>query len=103
MLDRQTGEFLLAKPFVKQTWAREIDKNGSPIMNPGQEPTPEGNDSIWPGVDGANNWFSPSYNPTTKLLYFNAREERRRYFKTTLPSFSRANRSLVVEAEVERA
>ena len=32
-------------------------------MNPGQEPTPEGNDSIWPGVDGGHNWMSPSYNP----------------------------------------
>ncbi len=87
VLDRQTGEFLLAKPFVKQTWAKEIDKTGRPVLNPGQEPTLEGNDSIWPGVDGANNWMSPSYNPGTKLLYFNAREERRRYFKTDAPEF----------------
>ncbi len=87
VLDRQTGAFLLAKPFVKQTWAKEIDKTGRPVLNPGQEPTLEGNDSIWPGVDGANNWMSPSYNPGTKLLYFNAREERRRYFKTDAPEF----------------
>jgi len=87
VLDRQTGEFLLAKPFVKQTWAKEIDRTGRPVLNPGQEPTLEGNDSIWPGVDGANNWMSPSYNPGTKLLYFNAREERRRYFKTDAPEF----------------
>jgi alcohol dehydrogenase (cytochrome c) len=87
VLDRQTGEFLLAKPFVKQTWAKEIDKKGRPVMNPGQEPTPEGNDQIWPGVDGANNWMSPSYNPNTRLLYFNAREERRRFFKTDAPEF----------------
>jgi len=87
VLDRKTGAFLLAKPFVKQTWAKEIDKTGRPVLNPGQEPTLEGNDSIWPGVDGANNWMSPSYNPGTKLLYFNAREERRRYFKTDAPEF----------------
>ncbi len=87
VLDRQTGAFLLAKPFVKQTWAKEIDKTGRPVLNPGQEPTLEGNDSIWPGVDGANNWMSPSYNPGTKLLYFNAREERRRLFKTDAPEF----------------
>lgn len=87
VLFRQTGEFLLAKPFVKQTWAKEIDKKGRPVLNPGQDPTPEGNDSIWPGVDGANNWMSPSYNPNTRLLYFNAREERRRYFKTDAPEF----------------
>ena len=87
VLDRQTGAFLLAKPFVKQTWAKEIDRTGRPVLNPGQEPTLEGNDSIWPGVDGANNWMSPSYNPGTKLLYFNAREERRRLFKTDAPEF----------------
>jgi alcohol dehydrogenase (cytochrome c) len=87
VLDRKTGEFLFAKPFVKQTWAREIDKRGRPIVNPGQEPTPEGNESIWPGVDGGHNWMSPSYHPGTKLLYFNAREERRRFFKTDAPEF----------------
>ena len=87
VLDRRTGEFLLAKAYVKVTWAKGIDAKGRPITNPGQEPTPEGNDSIWPGVDGGNNWMSPSYNPNTKLLYFNAREERRRYFKTDAPEF----------------
>jgi alcohol dehydrogenase (cytochrome c) len=87
VLDRQSGEFLFARPFVKQTWAKEIDKKGRPIVNPGQEPTPEGNESIWPGVDGGHNWMSPSYNPDTKLLYFNAREERRRFFKTDAPEF----------------
>ena len=87
VLDRQTGEFLLAKPFVKQTWAKEIDNKGRPVLNPGQEPTPEGNESIWPGVDGGHNWMSPSYSPETKLLYFNAREERRRFFKTDAPEF----------------
>jgi alcohol dehydrogenase (cytochrome c) len=87
VLDRETGEFLLARPFVKQTWAKAIDERGRPVLNPGQEPTTEGNESVWPGVDGANNWMSPSYNPNTKLLYFNAREERRRFFKTDAPEF----------------
>jgi alcohol dehydrogenase (cytochrome c) len=86
-LDRQSGEFLFAKPFVKQTWAKEIDKRGRPVVNAGQEPTPEGNETIWPGVDGGHNWMSPSYSPETKLLYFNAREERRRFFKTDAPEF----------------
>ena len=30
VLDRETGEFLLAKPFVKVTWAKEIDTKGRP-------------------------------------------------------------------------
>jgi len=87
VLDRKTGEFLLAKPFVKQTWAKEIDTKGRPVLNPGQEPTPDGNDSIWPGVDGGHNWMSPSYHPGTRLLYFNAREERRRFFKSDALEF----------------
>jgi alcohol dehydrogenase (cytochrome c) len=87
VLDRQTGEFLLAKPYVKQTWAKEMDGKGRPVMLPGQEPTLEGNDSIWPGVDGGNNWMSPSYNPITNLLYVSAREERRRFFKSDTLEF----------------
>jgi len=87
VLDRATGEFLLAKAFVKQTWAKGFDSKGRPILNPNQDPTSDGNDSVWPGVDGANNWMSPSYSPVTGLLYLNAREERRRYFKTDAPEF----------------
>jgi alcohol dehydrogenase (cytochrome c) len=89
VLDRESGEFLLAKPYVKQTWAREIDRRGRPLLVAGREPTLEGNESIWPGVDGGNNWMSPSYNPITKLLYVAAREERRRFFKSDAPEYHR--------------
>ncbi len=82
VLDRENGEFLLAKPFVKQTWAKEIESKGRPVTIPGREPTEEGNDTIWPGVDGGSNWMSPSYNPITKLLYAMAKEERWRYYKS---------------------
>lgn len=87
VLDRATGEFLLAKPYVKQTWAKGFDSKGRPVLLPGQEPTIDGNESIWPGVDGANNWMSPSYSPLTNLLYVAAREERRRFFKSEVPEF----------------
>ena len=87
VLDRTNGEFLLGRPYAKQTWAKEIDSKGRPVLLPGQEPTPDGNDRVWPGVDGANNWMSPSYNPLTKLLYVSSREERRRYFKTDAPEY----------------
>jgi alcohol dehydrogenase (cytochrome c) len=89
VLDRVTGEFLLAKKYVQVTWAKEIDAKGRPVLNTEQvvDPTPEGNDTIFPGVDGGNNWMSPSYHPGTGLLYFNAREERRRFFKTDAPEF----------------
>ncbi len=81
LLDRATGEFLVGKNFVKQTWMKEFDDKGRPIVIPGNEPTPEGIDSVWPGTDGGANWMSHSYSPLTKLLYVFAREERRVFTK----------------------
>src|SRR6202008_590205 len=34
VLDRTTGEFLLGKPFIKETWATGLDKNGRPLKSP---------------------------------------------------------------------
>jgi alcohol dehydrogenase (cytochrome c) len=85
VLDRSSGEFLHAKAFVQQTWAKGIDDNGRPIEIPGHEPTPDGITHIWPGVDGASNWMSHSYSPITKLLYVFAREERRVFTKSGPP------------------
>ena len=31
VLDRETGKFLLGKPFVKQTWAAGLDEDGRPV------------------------------------------------------------------------
>ena len=42
VLDRETGEFLLGKPYARQTWAEGLDENGRPILLPGKEPSPEG-------------------------------------------------------------
>ena len=74
LLDRRTGEFLLAKPFVRVTWAKEIAPNGRPVVLPGNEPTPEGN-YVCPGAWGGTNWMSPSYNPESGLFYVAAREQ----------------------------
>jgi len=84
LLDRNTGEFLLAKNFVRQTWVKGFDDKGRPEVIPGNEPTPEGNDQVFPGVDGAANWMSHSYSPLTRLLYVFAREERRVFTKTAI-------------------
>jgi alcohol dehydrogenase (cytochrome c) len=53
---------------VKQTWAKGLDERGRPIRLPNTDPTLEGN-LIYPGSDGATNWYSPSYNPNTRLFY----------------------------------
>jgi alcohol dehydrogenase (cytochrome c) len=80
VLDRVTGEYLLAKAYMDQTWAKEIDSKGRPVLNPGQEPTPEGN-IVAPGLNGGNNYMSPSYSPLTRLFYAMVRIEKRKYFK----------------------
>jgi alcohol dehydrogenase (cytochrome c) len=73
VLDRTNGKFLSASPFVKKlNWAKGIDANGRPIRS-GLEPSESGT-RICPDMTGATNWFSPSYNPDTHLLYVMALE-----------------------------
>ena len=101
LLDRTNGEFLTAKAMVRQTWAKGFDDKGRPILNPGQEPTPEGNDKVFPGVDGAANWMSHSYSPLTNLLYVFAREEQRLFSKNSIrhsPAEEAADRARESEA-----
>jgi alcohol dehydrogenase (cytochrome c) len=79
VLDRTNGKFLRATPFVeKLTWATGIDSNGRPITSD-LKPTTQGT-RICPGIVGATNWFSPSYNPNTGLFYVMALEGCNLYF-----------------------
>jgi alcohol dehydrogenase (cytochrome c) len=79
VLDRTNGKFLSALPFVKKlTWAKGVDEQGRPIVS-GLKPTPEGT-RICPGYGGATNWFAPSYNESTHLVYFLALEECQVFF-----------------------
>ena len=84
LLDRSTGEFLTAKAFVRQTWNKGFDDSGKPEIIPGNDPTAEGIDTVFPGIDGGANWMSHSYSPITKLLYVFARDERRVFTKTAV-------------------
>jgi alcohol dehydrogenase (cytochrome c) len=79
VLDRTTGKFLHAAPFVeKLNWAKGVDASGRPILS-GRIPTADGT-YICPGIDGATNWFSPSYNPETRLFYVLALESCNMFF-----------------------
>src|SRR3954451_4118756 len=100
LLDRNNGEFLLAKSFVRQTWAKGFDDKGRPQVIPGNEPTPEGIDSVFPGVDGGANWMSHSYSPLTKLLYVFARDERRVFTKNTVRHAADENNTSPAVADV---
>jgi alcohol dehydrogenase (cytochrome c) len=68
LLDRETGEFLLASQFARQSWAGGIDATGRPIRIPGTSPSPEGT-LVYPAGLGATNWWPPAFNPATGLLY----------------------------------
>ena len=77
--DRETGEFLLGKPFALQTWAEGLDENGRPIRVPGMFPSPEGT-VVAPTAGGATNWWSPAFNPRTGLLYVNSFDGEGEFF-----------------------
>jgi len=68
VLDRTNGQFLSAKAFGNVTWANGIAPDGKPIVNSEAIPDATGK-RVCPGAIGLTNWFSPSYNPQTKLLY----------------------------------
>jgi alcohol dehydrogenase (cytochrome c) len=79
VLDRASGKFLRATPFVeKLNWAKGVDASGRPVLS-GRIPTREGT-LICPGINGATNWFSPSYNPNTRLFYVMALENCNLFF-----------------------
>jgi hypothetical protein len=71
VLDRVTGEFISAEPFVKVSWALRMGADGRPVVNPAayydQEPI-----SVFPTGGGGHNWSPMSYNPNTGLVYIPA-------------------------------
>ena len=83
VLDRITGELLLATPFVKNlTWASGIDPDGRPKLLPGTNPTVEGTRAC-PSLTGATNWMSTAYNPNTGLYYVMALEKCQIYTQSS--------------------
>jgi len=69
VLDRVTGQFLMGKAFVQQTWNDGFDEKGRPIKNPKFWPKPMGGIVVSPGTQGGTNWYPPSYSPRTGLFY----------------------------------
>ncbi len=75
VLDRVSGELLLGKPFIRKlNWAGGIDADGKPHLLPANKPTKAGIKTC-PAVRGATNWYSPAFNPDTKLFYVMAVED----------------------------
>lgn len=83
VLDRETGEFLLGKPFAHQTWASGLDDKGRPIVLPNTDPTPKGA-YVCPDATGGTNWAASSYDPITGLFYVPVREGCALYTRETI-------------------
>lgn len=73
VLDRTDGVFLSGTPFAKVTWTDGLDENGRPNYLPEAFPSRAGV-RVWPGVQGATNWYAPAYSPETDLFYLAAWE-----------------------------
>lgn len=86
VLDRESGEFLGARAFAKQTWAKKIDDSGRPVRQPGMFPSKDGT-LVFPDVSGAANWWSPTYSPETNLFYLMAFDGGATYYLGENPEF----------------
>ncbi len=75
VFDRTDGKLLLARQFLKNlTWASGIGPDGRPRKLPNQTPTTQGT-KVCPSQDGATNWYSPSFNPSSGLFFFQTFEK----------------------------
>jgi alcohol dehydrogenase (cytochrome c) len=72
-LDRTNGRVIVARPFVQTTWAKAIDAQGRPMLEPGHTPDEKG-EVTCPDLTGGTNFWPPSFDPRTNLFYVNARE-----------------------------
>jgi alcohol dehydrogenase (cytochrome c) len=79
VLDRQSGENLLTKPFAHVNWSSHIDEEGRPIPDPAKDPQRAGSLTA-PDEGGATNYRSPSFDPDTGLLIVSAADAYGIYF-----------------------
>jgi alcohol dehydrogenase (cytochrome c) len=78
-LDRTNGRIIVAKPFVRTTWATEIGSDGRPMMLPGHTPNEKG-ELTCPDIAGGTNFWPPTFDPAQRLFFVNAREVCATYY-----------------------
>ncbi len=75
VLDRATGEFISAEPYIPVNWASGIDENGRPIENPETRVDRTGKPAlVMPGPLGGHNWHPMAFHPDENLVYIPAFE-----------------------------
>ena len=73
VIDRATGALIRGTPFTDTTWAREIGKDGRPIV------LNDGDKGCLPDMWGGTNFNPPSYDPALGLFFVNSRESCAQY------------------------
>jgi alcohol dehydrogenase (cytochrome c) len=74
VLDRVTGKLIVGKPFSDQTWARELDQDGHPIV------LNDGSKGCIPDQWGSTNHMPPSYDPVLRMFFVTVRETCAMYY-----------------------
>jgi alcohol dehydrogenase (cytochrome c) len=87
-LDRSTGEFLFAKPFVKQTWNEGFDARGRPRMSSSAKPSVTGT-RVSPALMAATNWWPPSYDASRQLVFVPCSDAAGVYFQSEQVKYRR--------------
>jgi alcohol dehydrogenase (cytochrome c) len=82
-IDRVSGEFLGATPFVYQNWNAGFDSRGRPSIVPGSNSSPSQSFLVYPTVGGGTNFQAPSYSALTGWLYLAFREGGQAYVSAT--------------------
>lgn len=77
-LNRETGKYLVVKPYVPLDYSSGLSAEGEPIPIPDKDPSVGGSINIV----NASNWPAPSYSPKTGLLYVNSVEGKAIYYLT---------------------
>jgi alcohol dehydrogenase (cytochrome c) len=80
VLDRATGAFLRAVPFVRENWASGLDAQGHPILAP--VPASARGHVVFPSANGGTNWWPPSYDPDLALTFIPVLDEGMTFFPT---------------------
>jgi alcohol dehydrogenase (cytochrome c) len=86
LLDRQTGKYLNAKPFAKQTWSSGFSDDGHPVVRSDSHPNRTGA-VVWPAAGGATNWWPTSFDPRRNLLFVPSVDAASIYFHDQVPEF----------------
>ena len=74
VIDRLTGEFITAEPYVPVTWASKIDPaTGRPVLTESADYS-ETAQLTFPAPYGGHNWHPMAFSPDTGLVYIPAQE-----------------------------